>query len=215
MESDVLLALESEVARFRAWAVANPDRIKDYPVYWETYYPDWGALYVAFSAFVAATSCQDWSEDIVDMLLYAIARDEENWYLVKEVARNPDDLLFLAEQAVNSSDPKLKSQIAWELRRLGTYSARVEPLLLQFVRDDDVWVRRQALSALFVIDSPHWSELAEAAWDLGDEWQRVDILYALKLLNSPQLAIYLAQAEADGRPNITEHAEYIRAGNLR
>jgi HEAT repeat protein len=200
VELDVLLALESEVARFRAWADANPDMVKDYPRDWETYYPDWRALYVAFSAFVAATSCQDWSEDIVDMLLYAIARDEDNQGLVKKVARNPDDLLFLAKQAVNSSERNLKWQIAAELGYLASHLSQAEPLLLKLASDEDEYVQRRALLALADIGSSHVEGFVDAFWNSDVEWYeypypRMAVLYALWKTASPRLDHYLTLAE--------------------
>jgi HEAT repeat protein len=86
-------------------------------------------------------------------------------------------------------------------------------LLLQFVHDDDLYVQRRAMIALAGIGSAKVEELVVPAWESGDEHQRMGVLYALWKVDSPLLDAYLAQAEADGRPFLTEYVARVRAGN--
>jgi HEAT repeat protein len=85
---------------------------------------------------------------------------------------------------------------------------------LHFVHDEDDYVRRIALMALSDIGSPRVEELVVREWETGDEHQRMGVLYALAKIGSPKLKHYLALAEADGRPYITQYIAVIRAGNL-
>ena len=132
--------------------------------------------------------------------------------LARELARNPLNLLCLAEQAVTSAEPDAKWQLAAELGRVEMRLPEVEPLLLRFASDEDEYVRRRSLTALADVGSTHVSELAERAWHSGDEYQRMAALYALLRSGSPELSEYLARAEADGRPNLVDYAARIRAG---
>src|SRR6266849_7396120 len=116
--------LEAEVGRFRAWADTYPIAERDSA--WESMYRGWQELSSAFSAFVNATTCQQWSEETTQMLLYTIARDNETHALVKHVARNPDNLVCLAERAIASGEPDTKWQLAVELGHLEPRPPQVE-----------------------------------------------------------------------------------------
>jgi hypothetical protein len=92
--------LNAEVARFRAWSDSDPVPISQRSGEGECDYREVSHLYDAFTAFVVATSCPEWSEATVEMIPYAIGRDNEDQYLAREVAKNPASLLCLAEHAV-------------------------------------------------------------------------------------------------------------------
>jgi HEAT repeat protein len=208
--TDQLRAFEVEVARFHAWADAHPpeQRTDD----WESAYDAWPQLYGAFTAFVRATSWRQWSEATTQALLYVIARDNEMAELVKVVAENPDDLLYLAQRALASLEPDARWQIVVELSCLEPQPPQVEPLLLQFAQDEDEYVRRRALMALADVGSTHVANAVKQAWDTGDEYLRMAALYALDVMGSPELDAYLAQAESDGREQLLEYASRLRAG---
>lgn len=147
------------------------------------------------------------------MLLYIIARDNEMQELAKEVARNPDNLVCLAERATASPERDAKWQLAVELSRLERRPPQVESLLLRFAHDDDDYVRRRSMLALADTGSAKVEGLVAPVWETGDEHQRMAVLYALWKTGSPQLDTYLAQAEADGRQYLVGYAARIRAGN--
>ena len=205
-------AFAAEVARFRAWADAYPVEVRS--GVWESLYDAWPELYGAFTTFVRTTPWQQWSEATTQALLYAIARDNDMEELVKVVAENPDNLLYLAQRAVASPEADARWQIAVELSDLEPRPPQVEPLLLQVAQDEDEYVRRRALMALADIGSPHVAGLVERAWDTGDEYQRMAVLYALESVDSPELDTYLARAEADGRQELLDYASSIRAGDF-
>lgn len=207
-------ALEAEIARFRAWA-------DDFPVAerngeWECFYADWQEIYRAFSAFVSATTCQEWDAKLKETLLYIIARDNEEQVLAKAVAKNPDDLICLAERALASPERDARWQLAAELGGLDHRLTEAEPLLLQYARDEDEYVRRRALIALADCGSSKVEELAVSAWAAAEAWQeyqRMAVLYALWKVGSRQLETYLAEADADGRQYLVAYAARIRSGN--
>ena len=89
------------------------------------------------------------------------------------------------------------------------------PPLLEMVRDENEYVRRQALQSLLQIGSPAVEELALAAWrrsDKDQEWARMMALYCLHKLGSPHLESLLVEAERDTRQDLRGYAERIRRG---
>lgn len=210
---DELQALETEVARFRRWADASPVPLRMRNGEWACGYPGWAQIYTAFDAFVATSSCRLWSEATTELILYVIARDDDNMHLVRSVARKPDDLFCLAKHAVTSPEWDAKWQIAAELGRIGADSPDVEGLLLRFVHDDDEYVRRRALLALADIESAQVAALLDGAWESGSEYQRVDVLYILWKMRSRELDHYLLLAEAAPQQYLVDYAARIRAGN--
>ena len=171
----------------------------------------------AFDNFVAVSSWEESNEATTASLVYAIARDDENRYLVKSAAKRPDDLLYLAEQAVISPERDARWQFAAELGRLGSDLPHAQSLLLRYMHDEEEYVRRIALMSLADIGSLRAEELAMALWEDGDMWQeygRIATLYTFWKVGSPQLETYLALANADGRKHLVEYAERVRAGNL-
>lgn len=204
-------ALEAPVARFRAWAGTIP--VSERSGEWECLYSGWLEIYTTFSAFVGATSCREWDEDVAQILLYIIARDNEMNELVKDLAKRPDNLLCLGELALTSSERDAKWQLAAEIGRIERRAPQVELLLLQFAHDTDEYVRRCALMALADIGSEKVEELVAAAWKTGDMYQRMAVLYALWKVRSPQLDTYLARADIDGRQYLVEYSARVRSGN--
>jgi hypothetical protein len=212
-----LQALEAEVACYRAWADASGVPPEQQSGEWSSGYPGWDRINTAFDNFVAVSSWQEWDDTTTKFLLYAIACDDENRYLVRSAAKRPDDLLYLAEQAVTSPERDARWQFAAELGHLGSLFPRVEKLLLHYIHDKEEYVRRIAMMALADIGSVETEALALAMWDDGDMWQeygRIGTLYTLWKVNSPHLEKYLLLADTDGRKYLVNFAERIRAGNL-
>lgn len=59
-----------------------------------------------------------------------------------------------------------------------------------------------ALLSLAKVQSNAVSEIAIAAWNTGDEYQRIGVLSALKTNGSELSPIYLRQAQAHGREKL-------------
>ena len=208
MAHQELQSLEIEVARFRAWADTQDPSERSGE--WETEYMSWPSLYKAIDQFVATTAYQYWGGAATRLLLYALARDNEREDIVESIAQNPANLMYLAEQALYSSERGAKWQLADRISRLDPLPRAVESLLVQFARDEDEYVRRRALLALAHIGSPRVEVLVESAWNTGDEHQRIAVLCALDRIGSPQVAHYVTLAEEDGRQSLAMYAKELR-----
>jgi hypothetical protein len=212
MPRDVLGQLQAEVVRFRAWADTYPAGRRSGE--WETEYPHWEALRAAFATFIDTTSYHDWSEDAIQLLLYAVARDNEVEELAHLLGEHPCALIFLADQGLQAAERDAAWQLASQLGTLDLLQA--EPLLVRYVEHADEYVRRRALLALGRLGSSQVEALAAKAWDSGEESQRIAALCALEDVGSSRIREYAARDEALSTPGLARYAAHIReAGTLR
>jgi HEAT repeats len=194
------MSLQQEVDKFKAWAATYP--IQERSGEWECDYSDWDTFHKAVLSFLASSSPEDWSDTEVSNLLYAIARDNEIEYLVKQVAKNSETLLRLSNLAVSSSEADAKWQLAVQLGALSSRVPEAETLLLKFVNDEDEYVSRRALLSLGALKSSRAEALAERAWDTGHQYQRIAALWVLKEISSDKLPVYVKKAE--GKKEVEE-----------
>lgn len=210
MAQSVRSALEQEVTRFRSWAETY-DRPRCGE--WECDYPNWGDLYNVVTAYLSHSKVEEWDECVSGLLLYAIARDNEDEYIAGQLSKTPEKLYALTQAALRSGEKDAKWQLA---EQLAHYPGReeTESLLLALVRDADEYVRRRALMALGKIKSSQVETLAGEAWNSGNEYQRMAVLDALHSVESKKLALYLDLAQVDGRNYLMAFANRIRTGEL-
>ena len=210
-----MAGLLTEISLFREW-------VKGYPAdrrsgEWEFDYERWGELYAAVLNYVAAGPVQDWPDEALKAVLYAVARDNEMQHLSRETRlRHPAQLVALARAALSRGEPDARWQLADELGHLG-HVGEAERLLLILVRDEQEYVRRRALGALARISSPSVEQLALETWHRPDEhqeWARMMALDCLYRVGSSQLGQLLAEAERDERQNLRDFAKRVRRGDI-
>ena len=207
---DYLASLTAEINKFKAWAAAyHYAGIGE----WECNYGNWRDLYRVFERFIYHIPFQLWTQETIDLILYAIARDNDIEELIDVVARDPERLIFLAERAVTSTERDAKWQFAVALGRVDQQLYPTEALLTRLMDDENEYVRRRALHALADIGSAKVTEMVKPAWESNHEYQRMTVLYALWKIDSPLLIEYLEQAMSDGRTYLMNYAQRIRAGH--
>ncbi len=145
--------LAQEVAKFRQWAMLRlgPDHAPgafEHGAEWECDYPDWQALYSAVEACLCSKTSGTnlLTEDERELLLYALARDNEGEVILELLVRFPEESLQLARAALNYPDMDARWQVAVLLGHLK--GAEAVSLLQQFLKDDAEYVRRRAGAAL-------------------------------------------------------------------
>ena len=90
--------LIAEVGRFRTWASSYPPGPRSGE--WECDYGQWNDLYDAVLGHVAASPLEAWSDEQLQAILYALARDNESQHLAKEIGlHHPATLVALAREA--------------------------------------------------------------------------------------------------------------------
>jgi hypothetical protein len=215
--------LMAETGRFRTWAGNDPPatRSQEQQLYhadgeWECDYPHWPELYAAVMEHIAASPPDVWSDEQLQAVLYALARDNEDERLAEEIRlRHPATLLALAKAALLGGEFDARWQLADQLGYLDHDLGDVERLLLALVRDKDEYVRRRALKSLARVGSPAAERLALEAWNRPDEhqeWARTGALDCLRRIDSPHLEHLLAAAERDERQHLRDFAKRIRQG---
>jgi hypothetical protein len=202
------MPLRNEVEKFKNWASAYP--VQERSGEWEDDYPDWSGFHEAAIEFLASSSPDEWDEEDISDLLYAIARDNEVEYLAQEVAKNIDTLLKLSELAIGSPERDAKWQLAAQLGGLSSRKQEAEAALLKLVDDQNEYVSRRALLSLGLLKSSKVEELAERAWKTGDEYQRIAALWVLKDVTSSKLPAYLEEALTDGRQYLVHNANEVQ-----
>ena len=198
-----------EVERFRAWASTVP---KERSAEWESEYPEWGDAYKATFDFLETVIIEELDEKTKDELLFILAADNECEMISDELEKYPSKLIHLAQTAIPSVHKDAKWQLATALGRLPVQTQQSESILYAFAKDDYEYTRRRALRALAEFNSPLVHELIEPAWSSSDEYQRMGVLEALFMVQSPELEKYLKLADEDGRKYLTGYAEKIRSG---
>ena len=205
--------LFSEINKFRQWATNIPEENRSGE--WECDYDEygWRAIYTSFRNFLITSNSGDWNNDIINELLYIIARDNELEELAEIVGKNPPILIILTKTAITIGEKDSKWQLASQLTNLSDKKL-AENLLEKFVQDTSEYVRRRALIALADIYSPKTEHYAKLAWDWDSnyklqEYQRKVALYALDKINSPLLGHYLQLAKQDGRKFLLHDAILI------
>jgi hypothetical protein len=211
MQAVVVLSQFAEfkraIAEFKAWARDFPGREKSGE--WECAFEQWPRVHAAVGSYLDACPPRQWTGEVVDLLLYILARDNEIEWVKKQLIKRPAHLLTLAKTGVTSTERDARWQIADALGDAGFSATEAEPVLLQFARDDDEYVNRRALLALGRRRCPAAEALAHRAWETGHEHQRMAALDVLSSLNSPTLPAYLDRARDDGREYLVNFASEI------
>lgn len=205
--------LSIETTRFREWAGAGPGPREGQ---WECDYGDWPAWHRAVLDWVYGRHPRGWSEADTGHVLYAIARDNDTQYLVREIRkRRPGTLRFLARAALAHGESEARWQLAAELGQLAG-DEEAQALLFALAGDQDEYVRRHAIRSLAGLGVRAAEELAWAAWHRPDEyqeWARMSALECLRELASPRWRVLLAEALQDHRPFLRQFAERMQAAD--
>ncbi len=185
---------------------------------WECEYERWGNLYNAVLNYVAYVPLEDWPDEVLQAVLYAVARDNEIQHLpVRSAFGTQLKLVALARAALTQGETDAKWQLAEEHGHLGHEIGEAEQLLWTLVHDEHEYVRRRALGALARMGSPSVEQLALEAWHRPDEhqeWARMMALSCLYRIGSSQLGQLLAEAERDQRLYLRDYAKRVRRGDI-
>ena len=199
-----IVALRAAVQRFKAWAEQYPT--KQDTGEWECDYQHWPEIESAFDACLDVWSPQEWTDEIIELMLYVIARSSETERLINQLSKRPAQLLALARTGLHAEDPDARWQLAHAIGKWIPDAEDAEPLLERFFNDEHEYVSRRALIALGDRGSVRAEVLAIRAWEGGDEYRRMAALGALLSINSAAFGRHLALALEDGREHLVAFA---------
>ena len=207
-----------QVQRFKQWAskYSSSERYGE----WECDYPDWIDLYRAVQEFLATYKLiGEWSLESLDLVLYALARDNECQHIANQLRDEyPDALIQLAKLSIKLGEPDAKWQLAKELGELPLNKAKTETILVELAHDSDEYVRRQSLMSLAKIKSEFTESLVLKSWyqsHENQEWSRMAALWCLNKIDSPHFEGLRLDAEIDSRSYLSEYAKKARQKDFK
>jgi hypothetical protein len=147
-------ALAREVAKFRQWAILRlspdyrADEFSHFDSEWECDYPEWQQFYAVVGSFLEVTAHRTLTADELELLLYALARDNEDEVILHRFEKFPAVALQIVQAAVNFPDTDARWQAAVLAGQIGTAAS-----VRRFLDDDYEYVRRRAGFALQEMES--------------------------------------------------------------
>ena len=188
-----MVSLQAEIARFKEWAVAQAKNYGE----WECDYEGWVSLLAAAETALAGSHVVDAD---IDLLLYALARDNECEIIRRMLEEHPSNGMCVARAGVTCPDRDARWQVAEFLGTRDDDEARV--LLHRMVDDDDEYVRRRALLASVRTD-PAFAEKVAWTWLSADyEYARLAALSVLYDVGSPHLTSATDRLRDDPSPYV-------------
>ena len=203
-EALIAADLHLEVRKLRTWLGETGASVDGYPAWWAI-----DGVIGALDDFVTHTPPDAWTAQNVEDLLCVLEHSTTD-YAVELATRTEPMALAIARHAL-AQRSVAGDDIAARLGHCLRHREEAESLLMAFVQDPHERTRRMALLSLAQMRSAAVPALAAAAWNSGDEYQRIGALAALRLVDSGLLPEYVARALEDGRPhllaNARKHAE--------
>lgn len=197
--------LAREVKRFRDWAQHQSKSSGE----WETDYVDWPALRAEVDRALTGESLAD---DEINLVLYALARDNECEFILGMLEEHAVNGLRVARAAVDNPDPDARWQAAVFLGTQGGDEPR--NLLRRLVRDSHEYVRRRALLASVERD-PTFAEDVAASWlTAEEEYSRLAAVTVLHDLGSKRLWASIEHLRLDPSPYVRKKVAEIEQGSL-
>ena len=195
-------SLQDEVAKFEAWAATQPKKGGE----WEVDYSEWSDLLAAAEEVIARGPRDDRE---IQLLLYALARDNECECIKSVLHEHPSAGMLVARAAISCAEPDARWQVA-EFLGSRAEDDEARALLRVLIGDEDEYVRRRALLACARVDRD-LARLTAVAW-LKDEneYSRLAALSVLQELRAPELGSVIAQLEEDPSPYVSRRVAEIR-----
>lgn len=210
--------LHQKVKAFKIWAKANYPQITEDNDNGEWCFCDEFDEMVACSLSMIQTSlATSATEQIIDDLLYAIARDNECERIIEELVDYDDWFALLCRYSLKSPYTQAKWQFAVYLKNYKG-SDDLKKLIFEFLATGDEYTERRALQSLAYIYPEQAEKYAIEFWDRNkyeyDEYQKIMVLHVLYQIHSPTLELYLEKAENSDYEYLKINAQEI-CGKLK
>ena len=153
------------------------------------------------------------TKQIIDDLLYAIARDNECETIIDELTAHNEWFSLLCRHSLKAHYTNAKWQF---VKNLCNYNGNdnIHELVYDFLTVEDEYTERLALKALADIYPEKAEEYAIDFWNRkkykNDEYQKIMVLHVLYQIRSPKLYYYLEIAEHSNYEYLKINAQEIR-----
>lgn len=157
------------------------------------------------------------SEQMLDEILFGIARDNECSRIVTELLEYPEWYSLLCKKSLETDYINAKWQFAESLK---DYSGQDElrEYIFEFLKVDDEYTERLALKSLAYIFPDKAEAYAIEFWwrdkykedAYCDEYQKIMVLHVLHIIHSTELKKYLDLANDSGYYYLKENSKAIQ-----
>lgn len=203
---------------------------KDYPNWSESHdNGEWEIDLVEFDdmcnvifEIIKTTPCDEASEQMLDDILFGIARDNECSCIVEMLLDYPRWYACLCRKVLSTDYINAKWQFAESLM---DYNGKdeIRELIFDFLQADDEYTERLALQSLAYIYPDKAEEYAIDFWwrdkykddAYASEYQKIMVLHVLHIIRSAELERYLDLADKSEYYYLKENAREIRQNILK
>lgn len=171
---------------------------------------------------IESTSCDEATEQMLDDILFGIARDSECSRIVGVLLKYPKWYACLCGKVLSTDYINAKWQFAESLK---DYDGKdeIRELILDFLQVDDEYTQRLALKSLAYIYPDKTEEYAIKFWwrdkykddAYASEYQKIMVLHVLHIIHSTELEKYLELADKSEYYYLKENAREIRRHILK
>lgn len=165
---------------------------------------------------IEKTAPKEASEQMLDDILFGIARDNECSRIVCELLKYPEWYALLCRKSLTTDYINAKWQFAESLKDYNGQEG-LQELIFEFLNADDEYTERLALKALAYIYPDKAEKYAIEFWwrdkykdNYGAEYQKIMVLHVLHIIHSPELEKYLDLADQTEYCYLKENSEEIR-----
>lgn len=180
---------------------------------WEHELEEFDDMISAGIAVIQNLSVSEASEQTKDLLLYAIARDNECNNIIEEILNHSKWFAELCKKVLDTNYVNAKWQFAELLGKCDSDNS-INNLIFDFLSCGHEYTERMALKSLANIHPEKAEEYAILFWEREkyecNEYQKIMALYVLHKIKSPSLECYLRKSEALNSPLLTHEINRIK-----
>lgn len=206
--------LHLKVNAFKIWAKTNyPEITEDNDNGEWCFCDEFDEMYACALSIIQKNLASSATEQIIDDLLYTIARDNECENIVGVLVDYDDWFALLCRYSLKSPYTNAKWQLAENLKNYKG-SDDLKDLIFEFLSTGDEYTERRALQSLAYIYPEQAEKYAIEFWNRNkyeyDEYQKIMVLHVLYQIKSASLNKYLEIAEKSNYTYLKMNAKEIR-----
>lgn len=209
--------LQTKVNEFRIWAKTNHSEVTEYNDNGEWCFCDeFDEMISTAIQFIEKYPVDKTTEQIINDLLYALARDSECGNIIGVLEKHDDWFSLLCRSSLKTEYRNAKWQLVEQLRYYKV-NDNLQELVFDFLDGEDEYTESLALQTLGVINPEKAEEYAIHFLNIEEpeedyEYYECEIIMALEVLNqinSPKLNSYLKIAEQSGNAFLESYVQMI------
>ncbi len=184
---------------------------------WEIGLNEFDEMCAVIFEIIKNISCDNASKQMLDDILFGIARDNEASRIVNELIDYPEWYSMLCRKSLETDYINAKWQFAESLKEYKGQD-KLQELVYEFLNIDDEYTERLALQSLAYIYPNKATKYAIDFWwrdkykdkDYEDEYQKIMVLHVLHIIHSTELEKYLDLADKTEYYYLKENSKEIR-----